>query len=123
MFHTLDNMVLVNSRHSWQSINMAGLPQCAALKLPRPCRLQAIFLDRTVGSNLEVLAQGHCAWGGSMSLLLTRVYYNTIILVRRFLGNVIMIYLHKSAHDFMVVLVLRMFQHGYYTLIIPDHYV
>ena len=58
-----------------------------------------------------------------MSLLLTRVYYNTIILVRRFLGNVIMIYLHKSAHDFMVVLVLRMFQHGYYTLIIPDHYV
>ena len=58
---------------------------------------------------------------GEMALLLYRVETNTIIILGRWLINIIICYLHTSAQSLVAVLVSYMVQHGYYALILPDH--
>ena len=59
--------------------------------------------------------------GGAMALLMACVDTETIRLVGRWRSNIILCYLHMTAHTFMEGLALRMFQHEDYVLIPPAH--
>ena len=68
----------------------------------------------------DVIARSMRA-GGAMALLMARVNTDTIRLMGRWLSDVMLLYLHTTAHMFTEGLASRMVQHGDYALIPPAH--
>ena len=56
-----------------------------------------------------------------MALLMARVEPDTIRLVERWRSNTMLCYLHKTENSFTKGLASKMFEHGAYVLIPPDH--
>ena len=56
-----------------------------------------------------------------MALLMARVDPDTNLLVGRWLSDTILHYLHTTAKSFTEGLLVKMFEHGAYTLIPPTH--
>ena len=56
-----------------------------------------------------------------MALLLSKVHTDTIRLVGRCCSDIMMRYLHMSAHTFTSGMTVRMVKHGDYALIPPAH--
>ena len=56
-----------------------------------------------------------------MELLISRVHTDTIRIVGRWCGDIMMRYLHMFTYTFTSGLAARMVKHGYYAFITPDH--